>query len=609
MRRAGKWVAVCIAAASLAASCSWGDDDGVRSSPTTTAEAAEPDETVDADPVVPADGDVLVEVEGVGEILEGFAVFETDTPDVEASEAGSVPDLDGVLAEGPGLVGEVETPFTGALQVRLGVPEPPTDDAIPVAVHRDSDGRVSIEPALWDPGTSQMVVWVTSLSDRWGAWFDPRNWTEEVVQVEQGSSGFVADFVTGRTDPPACRDDPPGWATVSANEASSLHVCAQGSPADDGSERFELLLTSNRRAAQLVMVPSPATDYVLTENMPDDRRQLLTSLAGADANTSVTLLGALSMSVGFRQPEQGFDVEMLAYETPRIIAANQVFALLGNLPLDGTLAALAAVSQCHSEASGIDITRFDAVPDGDPPDADLLDGVVRCAFEALQHPELAFGVVQEVAGEIGMTDAAVLDDIDVALRALAPTAERIASGVAIGSTLTNLRDGILGNLADGHVTVSLTGTEPTAVETDLAGANFGIVTGFDPARMLLTFDAATLYEEEAAKEYKVQQGDWTSLYCESPNGSDGYYDGSQNLADCELTGASTVIVNDNPRLRDLSVSPSATVSLVTLADGTGRSTPASLSDLPAHIARFPVAYYSISVDGGFVTRIEQFFIS
>jgi hypothetical protein len=473
-RPARTWLVIFAVAGLVVAGCS-GDDRNEGRSSTPTTEPAE------VDPVVPGEGDVLAEVEGVGEILRGFADFGADEPEVDASEAGPVPEVEGLLEAGSGLAGEVRTSFTGALQVRLDVPEPPTGDAIPVAVHRDADGRVSIEPALWDPGASQMVVWATSFSDRWGAWFDPRNWIEEVVQVGQGTFDFVTDFVSGRTDPPGCRNDTPAWASMAVNEASSLHVCAQSNPADDGAERFELFLKSNRRTAQLVTIPSVAKDYVWTENMPDAWRRLLTALNEVDPDTNTVLLGGHAMSVGFRQPEQAIDFDVLAYQMPRTIIANPVFALVGNLPLEGTVGVMAAVAKCHSEASGIDVTRFDAIPDDTRPDVGFLEGMVRCAFEILQDPELAFGVVQEVAGAIGVSDAAVLDKINGALRSLAPTAVQIASGLAIGSTLTHLWDGIFDNLADGRIAITMAGRAPPP--DDVCGA-FKVVwegegTGFE----------------------------------------------------------------------------------------------------------------------------------
>jgi hypothetical protein len=74
----------------LAAACSGsGGSDEARSS-TTTPQAA------DVDPVVPAAGRVLAEVEDVGEVLEGTA----GAPKVRAAKAGPVPDVEGLLAAG-----------------------------------------------------------------------------------------------------------------------------------------------------------------------------------------------------------------------------------------------------------------------------------------------------------------------------------------------------------------------------------------------------------------------------------------------------------------------------------------------------------------------------
>jgi hypothetical protein len=451
-------VVLCLVAV-LVAACSGGDgsDEG-RSSTTTQA--------ADAAPVVPAGGRVLAEVEGVGEVRAGFADFGAGGPKVRAAKAGPVPKVEGLLAAGPGLTAKVGKPFTGALQVRLDVPKPPTDAAVPGAVYRGADGRVSFEPALWDPATSQVVVWATSFSDRWGAWFDPLNWAEGVVKAGQGAFDFVADFLTGRTDPPACRKDPPApsWASVATSELSSLHVCPQANPAKDGTERFELFLTSNRRTAQLVTIPSPTVkkDYVWAENSPDSYQRLLTSLAGVDPGSNTTLLGTYSMSLGFRRPKQSLNVEVLAGQTWPIIIVNPLLALLGNLPLEGAIGVTAAAAKCHAEASGIDLTRLDPIPDDTRPDVKFLEAMVRCALEVLQQPDLAFGVVRETAAAAGVRDSAGLAKVKTALRALESTVDRIVPALAqfAGSALTNAWDGVFDNLADGRITITMVPPTP-----------------------------------------------------------------------------------------------------------------------------------------------------
>ena len=204
--------------------------------------------------------------------------------------------------------------------------------------------------------------------------------------------------------------------------------------------------------------------------MPDWYRRILTSLAGVDPDTNMTLLGTHATSIGFRQPEFSVDFDIVSYQTTRIIIANPVFALLGNLPLDGTLGAMAAVAKCHAEASGIDITRFDLIPDDSGPDVAFLEGMVRCAFKVMQNPDLAFGIVQEVAEAVGVSSAGSLEGVKSALKSLGPTLSRLASGLAIGSTLTNLWDGIFDNLADGRVTLSLKSAGPAEL-TRLPAAN------------------------------------------------------------------------------------------------------------------------------------------
>lgn len=477
-------IVLCLVAVLVAACSGSGGSDEARSSTTTTQAAA-------VDPVVPAAGRVLAEVKGVGQVLQGSAVFRAGDPKVRAAKARPVPDLEGLLVAGPGLTAEVGSRFTGALQVRLDVPKPPTDSAVPVVVHRGADGRVSIEPALWDPGTSQMVVRASSFSDRWGGWVDPRNWAEEVVQGGQGAFDFVADFVTGRTDQPACRKDPPGWASVATSEVSSLHVCEQSNPATDGTERFELFLKSNRQTVQLVTIPTVELDYVWAEHLPDGDRRLLTALAGVDPGSNTLLLGANAMSLGFRRPpvkSESFDV--LAYQgVPRIIIVNPVFAFLGDLLLEELMGVMAAVAKCQAEAAGINVARLDRTPDDTRLDANFLESMVRCAFGVIQHPDLAVDVVREVAAKIGVRDSAGLSKVETALHSLAPTANRIANGLdRVGPALTNLWDNVFDNLADGRITVTLT-APPPAFDRDEAAARWvrldeqcrGQTTGIDQA--------------------------------------------------------------------------------------------------------------------------------
>jgi hypothetical protein len=239
-------------------------------------------------------------------------------------------------------------------------------------------------------------------------------------------------------------------------------VCPQANPAADGTERFELFLTSNRRTAQLVTIPSPSVkkEYLWAENSPDFYQRVLTSLAGVDPGLNTTLLGTYSMSVGFRRPSKSVSFEVLAGQTSPIIIVNPVLALLGNLPLEGVLGATAAAAKCVADVSGFDVTRLDLIPDDTKPAAEFLESMVRCAFEVLQDSTLAFDVVREVAAKIGAGDAAGLAKVNEALRSIAPTARQIGRAFNVSAVLTNAWDGIFDNLADGRITVTLVPPTP-----------------------------------------------------------------------------------------------------------------------------------------------------
>jgi hypothetical protein len=441
------------------AACSGSDEPSAVIAAPSTTEAPAPAPA--GPPLIEVAGEVLAEVPEVGTVASGLARF--DELDVTAEEAGPAPERDGVLATGPGLAVTADGSFEGDLQVRLALPDPPSEEAMPVALHRSGDGTVTVEPVLWDPGASQAVLWTDTFSDRWGAWLDPRTWFEEVVQVGEGAVSFVANTITGRTEPPECRDDAPVWASVRTSEAASLHVCLQTSPADDGTERAELYLASNRRTAQVVTVPADRDD-LWTDYLSEEARRLVTALAGVDPDTSTVVLGGSKMSLSFQQPVVSSEVELMTYLTTPLAVANPISALLGNLPVGAPLAALAAVASCHAEVSGIDLTRFDLTPAEPARGTELAGQLLTCALDVLAEPELAMGVVREVAGAVGLSDAASLERIDSWLHQIAPTASKVAKGLAVGVALTSVWDAVFDNLADGRATVSLTGSRPPEPE-------------------------------------------------------------------------------------------------------------------------------------------------
>lgn len=418
--------------------------------------AARPPET----PVVEFGGSQLAKVPDVGAVYSGDADFGSAPASVSAAKASDPPKLDGVVA-GPGLTVTSAGPFSGLLQVRLNVPDPPSGNSIPAVLHRHDDGTVGIEPALWDPGTKQMVVWAHQLSDRWGAWYGRRNWAKEVFQTGTnrvgGTDDLTSDVTKGRTGPLPCRDDPPGWSHTTA-QASSLHVCNQSNHTSDGLVLDELVLKSNMRTALAIRLPDAPKEYVQTGDVPDDLSKVLSKLSGVNYDQGRVLLGDQELSIGFRQPTTPLELATRSYIPYPLIIANRIFAMLGSLPISGEVGVVAGATKCAAEHAGIDTLKTDLVPDADVPRSeDSFAKVLRCAVDVLRDPAIGFGVVKTAAAAVGVTTG--LEGVDAALKAIAPTASRIATGIAVPPSVTNAWHGAFDPMAE-TINLTLDGSAP-----------------------------------------------------------------------------------------------------------------------------------------------------
>ncbi|MCU1498000.1 MAG: hypothetical protein JWM47_1953 [Acidimicrobiales bacterium] len=453
--------------------CSHGSDDKTSSATSTSRAPTSTTAAPDLPPALESDSVILAEVEGVGSVA---ATTEADAKlPVTATEASAPASLPGALAIADGLAIHVDAAPTDVLEVRLQLPDPPSPDAIPVVIHVRADGTTILEAGLWDEATNEIVVGANTFSDRFGAWWDPRNWIEEVVQVGQGTYDFVADYVSGRTDPPACTDDPPSWAASGAKELSSVHVCLKANPADDGTERVEVYLKSNRHTAQFISVPAGA-DYRWVQGQPAWLQAFLS--AGGMGNPGDTLLlGGQAMSFGYRQPFLDVELETRSYQTQLVGVINQVAGLLGVFEPEDVYAMAALAAECTEDVIGTDVAALDVVPDGFGDLDGFVSAMVTCVIALAQNPDLAISTVDEVLRSAGTSAAErgkVLGSLRGRLDRMAPLAKRLAAALGVAGAAVRAWDGIFDNVAEGLLTLSLDGTDAGATTAPTAGdGNYG----------------------------------------------------------------------------------------------------------------------------------------
>lgn len=416
----------------------------------------------------------LAVIDGIGSIRRGTVDTNVELGLQARASSAPVELPAGVLALHDGLAVDIPSPPPGLLEIRLQLPPPPSDDAIPGVLHVADDGSQSVEPGLWNPETNQITVYADTFSDRFGGWWNPANWVEEGLRGTGSVVDFVFDHVTGRSDPPDCRDDAPNWYTVNTRELSSLHICSQTDTAD-ARARAELLLKGNRTGMQVVSIPAIQKDYIWVQNQEDEfAREFYPAFAGVDPATHVVLVGDSAMSIGFPQPTTSVEFEMRSFLTPTIVVVNPLVSLLGlvgDSPIEraaNELAAMAVVT-CANGSAGWEPTRLDFSGVGDR--NEFLEGVLDCALDVLADPTLAANTIDEAARILGLSEAAReagRTRTAPALKRIMPLAERLGRVFGRAAVLTTVWDGIFDSLGEGLISGSLTGTGPTAEQVQYA---------------------------------------------------------------------------------------------------------------------------------------------
>lgn len=309
---------------------------------------------------------------------------------------------------------------------------------------------------------------------------------EEIGEAALGLLDIVIDFLTGRTDPPSCPDDAPGWASFDTEELSSLHVCGRAADADDGSQQFRLGLASNRRTAQIVVrpdAPGPEGAPEIEIDRPDVVGRALARLAGVDADSHVVLLGEESMSLTFQRPLEAGTIELRAEQTWPLVVANALQGVLstgifGAVPADGTLALLVVGGGCLADFADVDPTRLDLVPDGIESTADFLERLIDCGLALLEHPTEVAELATSQFAALGFSSrrtASLVDDVLAqakTLQSLVPPAMAVI-GLATGAT--SVWDAVFDNAAESRIVVDLVGAADGIPIEDLAPCAPGCV--------------------------------------------------------------------------------------------------------------------------------------
>ncbi|MEM9465150.1 MAG: hypothetical protein AAGA90_07240, partial [Actinomycetota bacterium] len=289
--------------------------------------------------------------EGAGAVLDRIADDDDDPGlDALADDIVELVGADAIIA-GPGLDVSIDDDYLGALTVRLDADAPNGDDLMPAVVQIHDDGRLEVLPAFWDADTGQIVASADEFSISLPFWVNP-------IVVIGGIIDGIADFITGRTDPPACGLPPPRWARIDP-PGSTVHTCFQRNiEGTTGAQRAELYLKSNRGSSLVVTRPT-GTAYTWVQGQPDWAQPIIANLTGADRDANIVLPAGQSLSFGFDQPpDVDREIFVEVYTTPQTIILDGIMLLLGGA-FDDLLGPALAVNSCVLQVVGVDVVGGD----------------------------------------------------------------------------------------------------------------------------------------------------------------------------------------------------------------------------------------------------------
>ncbi len=451
---------------------------------------------------------------------------------------------DGDIRAGKGLSIDVEGEFAGLLTLRLDATPRPNDDAVPAVLHLHDDGTTTILPAAVDPVSGQFIVQAGSFSDFIPSWLNPVNWIAGIIDG-------IADFLTGRTDPPACGRPAPVWASVDP-PGNTVHTCFQTNTSDDGTDRAELYLKSNRHTSLIVTRPT-GTAYRWVEGQPEWLQPIAANLTGVNRNDNILLPGGQALSFGFDQPEIAErDVFVEVYTSGATAVLDGILLLLGASG-DTILAPVLAVNNCLLSVVGVDVIGGDTAIDFDWRAA--FNGIATCAVDlltSLTDPGKALGVVLDLESS-GLIPSFPKDAVarGEAIDAAVASAKRVGTVAkaitSLGPALTTLYDRVADNLStDTRAVIRLNSLAQLAPPTlqEIAVA--------DPASgpVMIVVDTSGSMDEEVPGGVKIEVAKIALLnFIETiePETPVGLWTYPGSGGNCDPGGTAFTVAARNPR--------------------------------------------------------------
>lgn len=371
------------------------------------------------EPTAPAldfGGGVSVDAE-IDEV--SFAEFAELEPDAVAALPGSfTPAGSAVLVVvDDGVIDEAST-------ISIDATAPPAGST-PVVLHLNDAGGVEANAASVVDGTYTAVL--GSFSWALPGWFED-TWFD---------SAF--DWLSGRSDEPDnCTHEPYGWVAASGAPADgSFHVCERANPRDDGTERVEVVIKSNRSMAMWITMTDFERDFVWVEGAPDwDSYGVAINELDGGPPGRVLLGPGRTMTVGFTRPlGAGPTLRFSSYQNNTTQVASLAQQYLGDLGQVGMLAAMLVCVEGANTGEGFAALSLQAAVGCLPKIAELLvtsgvsDGAT--AFGSVLDARYASLVAQ---GRLQLSVGAI-DGIEALINDASATSRAATAFKAAGNAL------------------------------------------------------------------------------------------------------------------------------------------------------------------------------